>query len=339
MDQFGAYTYYSEHSSNNPQRARLPPDPSQSMSRGLSNNSNGSYSSVSTYGDSLSPVTSDNTIEMSSGYYTYEDVESNQYNYEEYSGPWYPENQAVPPGYYNTTQDGSYTTSPDALTMEVAFGDVPRRSVLSVPVLDSEVSNGLHYCLYTGCESTTGFKRKADLQRHYDQLHRPETQKKQFFCGYERCERSKEPFHRMDHFRDHYRDFHKEDLPRKTGEKPEWYSQKEKTVSKKWWRVPSVAWLVRRRDGTSEGLNEIVESYDDLLYARTLLVTSGKAKTSPFDISPLPISGMTKITRRCRQQTLDFGGVPTPQAALDIHWLPLVPRVSLSSSPSRPSSF
>ncbi|KAK6076138.1 C2H2 finger domain-containing protein [Seiridium cupressi] len=276
------------------------------MSRGLSNNSNGSYSSVSTYGDSLSPATSDNTIEMS-GYYTYEDVEPNQYNYQEYSGPWHPENQAVPPGYYNTTQDDSYTTSPDALTMEVAFGDVPRRPVLSVPVLDSEVSNGLHYCLYTGCESTTGFKRKADLQRHYDQLHRPETQKKQFFCGYERCERSKEPFHRMDHFRDHYRDFHKEDLPRKTGEKPEWYSQKEKAVSKKWWR--------------------------------TLLVTSGKAKTSPFDISPLPISGMTKITRRCQQQTLDFGGVPTPRAALDIQWLPLVPRASLSSSPSRPSSF
>jgi hypothetical protein len=95
-------------------------------------------------------------------------------------------------------------------------------------------NGGYHMCLVQGCESKTLFKRKADLQRHYQHRHTPNEHKKQHLCDYKKCVRAAEPFHRVDHFRDHYRDFHNEDLTRKTGEKADWYESR--NVSTKWWR-------------------------------------------------------------------------------------------------------
>lgn len=98
----------------------------------------------------------------------------------------------------------------------------------------SDTHGGYKMCLVPGCESKTLFRRKADLQRHYQHRHTPNEQKKQHLCDYPRCVRAVEPFHRIDHFRDHYRDFHQEDLTRKTGEKQEWFDSRK--VSGKWWR-------------------------------------------------------------------------------------------------------
>lgn len=99
-----------------------------------------------------------------------------------------------------------------------------------------EVQSAMHVCDIPDCETTKPFKRKADLQRHHEQRHQTQEQKKRFDCDYSKCDRHQTPFHRMDHFRDHYRDFHKEELPRKRGESDEWYAEKAKTASKRWWR-------------------------------------------------------------------------------------------------------
>lgn len=89
-------------------------------------------------------------------------------------------------------------------------------------------------CLHPGCDK--GFKRKADLERHYDQKHTPAHLKKHHLCDYPKCSRRNEPFHRLDHYRDHFRDFHKEDLPRKKGESRGWYE--DRNVRAHWWRCP-----------------------------------------------------------------------------------------------------
>ncbi|KAK8084808.1 hypothetical protein PG997_006079 [Apiospora hydei] len=91
-----------------------------------------------------------------------------------------------------------------------------------------------HTCLYPGCESKP-FKRKADLDRHWEHVHLPPHQKVSYYCDYSKCSRHTEPFHRMDHCRDHLREYHKEDLVRKNGkEDDEWYQNRK--VSTKWFR-------------------------------------------------------------------------------------------------------
>jgi hypothetical protein len=92
----------------------------------------------------------------------------------------------------------------------------------------------VHTCLQSGCDKR--FKRKADLERHYEQKHTPTYLKKHHFCDYAKCSRRAEPFHRLDHFRDHYRDYHKEDLPRKKGESKSWYDNR--SWKPDWWRCP-----------------------------------------------------------------------------------------------------
>ncbi|KAG6092657.1 hypothetical protein E4U30_005141 [Claviceps sp. LM220 group G6] len=69
-------------------------------------------------------------------------------------------------------------------------------------------------CLYPGCNSKP-FKRRADLDRHYKHRHAAEDQKASFNCDYPHCNRRKNSFHRLDHFRDHLREFHKENIQKR----------------------------------------------------------------------------------------------------------------------------
>ncbi|KAG5932397.1 hypothetical protein E4U60_005271 [Claviceps pazoutovae] len=69
-------------------------------------------------------------------------------------------------------------------------------------------------CLYPGCNARP-FKRRADLDRHYKHRHAAEGQKLSFNCDYPHCNRRKDPFHRLDHFRDHLREFHKENIQKR----------------------------------------------------------------------------------------------------------------------------
>ena len=105
-------------------------------------------------------------------------------------------------------------------------------------------------CLEPGCSSKP-FKRKADLERHYQNVHRKASAKKSYPCDYRRCLRSTEYFYRLDHCRDHYREYHKEDLCRRAGpslishpnpsivggkkrESRQWWA--DRAPGKKWWR-------------------------------------------------------------------------------------------------------
>lgn len=56
------------------------------------------------------------------------------------------------------------------------------------------------------------FTRVADLDRHYQQVHKPSSEKEQHLCDYRNCPRREVPFHRKDHYRDHLREYHREDI-------------------------------------------------------------------------------------------------------------------------------
>ncbi|RYP45410.1 hypothetical protein DL768_008232 [Monosporascus sp. mg162] len=107
------------------------------------------------------------------------------------------------------------------------------------PCQDSEIksrSGHLNICLEPGCKSKP-FKRKADLERHYQQVHWDSSAKRSFPCDYAKCSRSTNPFYRSDHYRDHCRDYHREDLLRRSSSKKEtseWWA--DRIIHKRWWR-------------------------------------------------------------------------------------------------------
>ncbi|RYP56573.1 hypothetical protein DL771_011752 [Monosporascus sp. 5C6A] len=107
------------------------------------------------------------------------------------------------------------------------------------PCPDSEITQPsalLNICLRPGCNSKP-FKRKADLDRHYQQVHWDSSIKPSFPCDYTRCTRFTKPFIRADHYRDHCRDYHREDLFRRSPSKKEtneWWA--DRIIHKKWWR-------------------------------------------------------------------------------------------------------
>ncbi|KAI2467009.1 hypothetical protein F4781DRAFT_328172 [Annulohypoxylon bovei var. microspora] len=111
----------------------------------------------------------------------------------------------------------------------ISVGPIPE-----VPRSASDAS-GKHVCLEPYCNASP-FKRKADLQRHYLHRHRDPNQKRPFPCDWKKCQRSKEPFYRLDHCREHYRDYHNEDLLRRGSNKEssEWWDSR--NVDPKWWR-------------------------------------------------------------------------------------------------------
>ncbi|RYO81889.1 hypothetical protein DL766_002103 [Monosporascus sp. MC13-8B] len=106
------------------------------------------------------------------------------------------------------------------------------------PCANSETtprSMHLNVCLEPGCKSKP-FRRKADLDRHYQQMHWDSSIKPSFPCDYPKCTRSANPFSRSDHYRDHCRDYHREDLLRRSSKREtnEWWA--DRVIHKKWWR-------------------------------------------------------------------------------------------------------
>ncbi|RFU30969.1 hypothetical protein B7463_g5364, partial [Scytalidium lignicola] len=119
-----------------------------------------------------------------------------------------------------------------------ATPDTPQIVNLDSP---KEHAKGLYRCQYPGiCPGSGKFKRLADLDRHYKNVHDAATES--FACDYLRCTRSSEPFTRKDHYRDHLRDFHKEDLGSYKRPKDENWPEKqrewlsERRLSPNWWR-------------------------------------------------------------------------------------------------------
>ncbi|KAI2640229.1 hypothetical protein GGS21DRAFT_405394 [Xylaria nigripes] len=104
-----------------------------------------------------------------------------------------------------------------------------------ITVSQPQTKDGMFVCLAEGCSKS--FKRKADLERHYKNLHTLSEWKDQFPCDWKRCQRAKEPFHRIDHQREHYREFHHEDIMRRGSpgkQDREWWSSR--VINHDWWR-------------------------------------------------------------------------------------------------------
>ncbi|KAJ3514955.1 hypothetical protein NM208_g15017 [Fusarium decemcellulare] len=100
-------------------------------------------------------------------------------------------------------------------------------------------SNGRDWpvaCLSPGCTARP-FKRTADLQRHYKNTHAPDSSKDAYYCDYPKCGRSRDPFHRRDHFRDHLREYHREDIQKRGATvNEEWLEGR--YLPNNWWRCP-----------------------------------------------------------------------------------------------------
>ncbi|KAK8069523.1 hypothetical protein PG994_006139 [Apiospora phragmitis] len=193
-----------------------PTAPSSRMSRG---NSTNSYHSTSSSGSSqypevhASPLTEEMACpDDNAGYIGY--------------------SHSYPPQGLKNEDDGvqNYVASP---TTSLPPTSPPEDLVPRSEPAPAGLPEG-HICLYTQCEARP-FKRKADLDRHWQHVHQPPEKKSTYYCDYSKCSRYSEPFHRMDHCRDHLREYHKEDLIRKNGkEDDEWYRNRK--VSSKWFR-------------------------------------------------------------------------------------------------------
>lgn len=110
----------------------------------------------------------------------------------------------------------------------------------------SNPQNGVYPCQYPiGCPGKQ-FRRPADLERHYRNVHADPDQKANFACDYKPCSRSTDPFTRKDHYRDHLKDFHKEDIgtarqPKKSqdlnklqADQQSWLEERQ--IDPRWWR-------------------------------------------------------------------------------------------------------
>jgi hypothetical protein len=92
-----------------------------------------------------------------------------------------------------------------------------------------------------GCKGKQNiFGRPADLDRHYQNVHGDDDQKKKFFCDYHKCGRANDPFTRKDHYRDHLKDFHQEDIGSAKG-------GHSKTKPREVWLLEQEQWLRDRK--------------------------------------------------------------------------------------------
>ncbi|KAL2204091.1 hypothetical protein CC79DRAFT_1336738 [Sarocladium strictum] len=137
----------------------------------------------------------------------------------------------------------------------------PRASSTGEYGEDSNRSSERDYCcLYPHCTSKP-FARNADLDRHYKQKHTDSSKKAAWFCDYKKCNRRREPFHRLDHFRDHLRQYHKEGIEKRGvfgsgpsssdgGGKLRQEGGKASASGQEWWRCARC--LKRNNEGNEE---------------------------------------------------------------------------------------
>ncbi|KAL0777925.1 hypothetical protein CaCOL14_005578 [Colletotrichum acutatum] len=162
------------------------------------------------YADEYASAASSSAQQASEPYYG--NVDWSQYDYvpTEDGGYWQMKPRYVPAGQYPTV--------------------IPHQGGQE----QQEVVDYKFPCLEAGCTANP-FKRKADLERHYRQVHQDPSKKEAHKCDYPKCSRRSEPFGRRDHFRDHLRDYHNEDIfKRGTHVDDSWLQGR--NLSSRWWR-------------------------------------------------------------------------------------------------------
>lgn len=102
----------------------------------------------------------------------------------------------------------------------------------AIPPTSAPRASEVHCCLAPNCQAKP-FKRRADLERHYQHKHKRD--KDGYHCDYTKCPRHQDPFFRLDHFRDHLRDYHKEPIEKRGVEPPKEFYHTH-NVSSRWWR-------------------------------------------------------------------------------------------------------
>jgi hypothetical protein len=143
------------------------------------------------------------------------------YEYSSY-GSRYPDYES------SFTQD--YSAATDYLESQPASGTTPAQD------------GRTFICLHPSCQQKP-FKRAADLERHYKQVHYPKAAAETYTCDYRKCSRGRDAktrdaqFHRKDHYRDHLRDYHKEDLPKRgIKNSSKGSTVMDKVIKLEWWR-------------------------------------------------------------------------------------------------------
>ncbi|KAG6105044.1 hypothetical protein E4U14_005361 [Claviceps sp. LM454 group G7] len=166
------------------------------------------------------------------------------------------------------SQDGLHRQEYDATSPYIAQSDEASAEPTSrsPPDRDYPVC-----CLYPGCNSKP-FKRRADLDRHYKHRHAAEDLKASFNCDYPHCNRRKNSFHRLDHFRDHLREFHKENIQKRGSKVDEKWL--EESLSLTWWRCPKCLNRINIR------LNGY--KFDDFWKTASLPVVEGFPRLQPI---------------------------------------------------------
>ena len=119
---------------------------------------------------------------------------------------------------------------------------------LSTEVTTPVNGKKIFQCLHPGCKQKP-FGRSADLDRHIQKIHFPDSQKEQHNCDYQNCQRHKPDkstsksqntaFTRRDHYRDHLRDYHKEDILKRgrgTQDVTDWLRDRFFHKNATWWR-------------------------------------------------------------------------------------------------------
>ncbi|KAJ3959113.1 hypothetical protein N0V92_004263 [Colletotrichum tropicale] len=183
------------------------------MSHSPTDNSYASYYGEDTggyYGDDYATAASSSAQQTTDSYYG--DVDWSKYDYvpTEDGGYWQMKPRFVPAGQYPAV--------------------IPHQGGQE----QQEVVDYKFPCLEAGCTANP-FKRKADLERHYRQVHQDPSKKEAHKCDYPKCSRKNEPFGRRDHFRDHLRDYHNEDIfKRGTHVDDSWLQGR--NLSSRWWR-------------------------------------------------------------------------------------------------------
>jgi hypothetical protein len=210
----------------------------QSYSQSFDQSYSQSYSSSPLAPAFYSPTSYPQSEDMS----RYDSSEGSPYNV---SGPSSPENYMVSRSpasqlLFPSHDDYTYASSPPAQRgssmIRGKSSSMPRstraQSFGSDP--DSGNNDGGYTCLVPGCPATP-FRRPADLARHYDVCHTPETARETFPCDYSKCARNAKPFTRRDHYREHLREYHKEDIEKRNCKvDDEWFENRNTTKS--WWR-------------------------------------------------------------------------------------------------------
>lgn len=108
--------------------------------------------------------------------------------------------------------------------------------------VDLDRTLGSFSCVFPG-SCGREFKKAADLQTHYQNVHTASKRRTLLVCSYDNCKYPKlgHEFAQKSHLRDHYREVHKEDVwPAEAVTGGERFNSRENTYfrSRNWWRCP-----------------------------------------------------------------------------------------------------